>query len=636
MYLKKGTHVLSLHDKTGWLSRCAAVVITNDMDFTPSPEVPMLLKQRAAIKGLDTTPTSMGTWEFVIVGAGPGGVPAAISAARKGLKTALICARPSIGGNASDEGTVGFDGAGGKNQGYHEIGIANEIKRVREHWKLTWQGALEYLVANEPNITVFLNEMCTNAETKDDCITSILCTNTITLEQHRFESKLYADCSGDGWLGYYAGAKYRMGREAKHEFQESFAPENPDTLTMSGCTCGDVVIRNFIMEDSGTVSHFIAPDWAVKLPENIYRTPKTRMTSEWWLENSNDFDDLWDSEFARDALVQLGVGYFDWLKNSYKNKDLYQNYNLKQLALHNSKRENRRLVGDYMFTQNDCTDERTFEDVISYHGWGIDVHNIKGIYSGEEGPFHLNMNIPICQIPYRCIYSKNIKNLFVASRCGSFSHLALGSARVENTLATIGQAAGTAAYLCQKYQLFPRDIYTQHIKELQQILLKDDQTIFGIKNDDPDDLARNATVSATSQNAALGGYAENVINGKIRSVENECNAWISDTTDGLPQSLTLTLSHAAVVSSIHITAETDLTYPLYSYQDAPHFAGTIKEMDVAIYLDGQWNTVARIKDNFKRKTVVSFLPQLTEKIRITVHQSTGDSCAIINEIRIYN
>ena len=198
-----------MHDLTGWLTRCAALIITDDMDFVPSPETEKLQKQRRQIKGLPDEIHNCGEWDFVVVGAGPGGVPAAIAAARHGLKTALITGRPTVGGNASREGTIGLDGAGSRHLGFHETGIANEIKRIREYKNCTWQEAMELLIANEENITVFCNELCIDADTDDGKINSATTINAITLEKSLFKGKMFADCSGDAWLGYYAGAAYR-------------------------------------------------------------------------------------------------------------------------------------------------------------------------------------------------------------------------------------------------------------------------------------------------------------------------------------------------------------------------------------------------------------------------------------------
>ena len=639
IYLEKGEHLLEVCDKTGWLSRFASIIVSNDMDFTPSPELGVMLNQRAIIKSIDTAIADFGEWDYIVVGAGPGGIGAAVSAARCGLKTALICGRPCVGGNASDEGTIGFDGAAFNHKGYHETGISDEIKRTREHFDLTWQGAIEKLINAEPNITLFLNTVCIKAECAADIITSIECVNTLTLEKSRFKSNLFADCSGDGWLGYYAGAKYRSGREAKHEFSEKFAPLSPDTFTMSGCITGSRAdvgrLLSFYLEDAGKPVDFNPPDWAVKLPDGnaLNREPASKTMTEWWMENSNDFDDVYDSEFARDELVRLVVGYFDWLKNSYKKG--YENRYMKYLALHNSKRENRRLVGDYIMTQNDFDTKTRFNDAISYSGWKIDIHHPKGIYSGSEGAFYADQIVPITPIPYRTLYSINIKNLFMASRCASFSHIALGSARVESTINTLGQAIGVAAYLCHKYNVFPRDIYNSHIKELQQTLIKNDQTIFGILNDDENDLARSAVITATSVDSNANGFADNIVNGKIRNIGDECNAWISDIKYGLPQSIELTLKNPEIISEIHITADTDLTYPRLSFEKPQPYGFTAKHIKAECFNSDKWITVFEIKDNYKRKIMENFKPLLCEKVRITVFSTSGIECAKINEIRIY-
>jgi len=639
VYLEKGTHTLEVCDKTGWLSRFASVVITDDLDFTPSPELPIMLKQRAQAKNIDTNVTDMGEWDYVVVGGGPGGVGAAISAARNGLKVALINGRPFFGGNAAEEGGVGFDGGAMYHLGYHETGISDEVKRTREHYNISWQKAIEKLLKAEPNITLFENEICIAAECEDDTIKSIECVNTITLKKTCFRSKLFAECTGDGWLGYYAGAKYRIGREAKREFGEEFAPETPDTLTMSGCLSdsrNDVGrFLSFYLKEVDYKVEFNAPDWAVKLPQELYRDPQLKYMTEWWMENSNDFDDLYDSEFARDEFVRLVVGYYDWLINSYEKNHEFENRHMLYLGTRLSKRENRRLIGDYILNQNDFDGKTEFPDSISYSGWKIDVHHPRGIYSGEEGPFLVDQIVPITPIPYRCLYSCNVKNLFVASRCSSFSHVGLGSPRVESTVNTMGQAVGVAAYLCKKYDCTPRDIYTDHIKELQQLLIKQDQTIFGIYNEDPNDLARTATVTATSEDKESGAVAENVINGVHRAKPEVVNAWMSGSNESLPQSITLTLKNPESVGEIHITADTDQAYPRSSTRAFVPFDFTATHLTGECFDGKDWVKVFEIKDNYRRKLIAKFDAVRAEKVRVTVHATTGSNQAKLNEIRIY-
>ena len=168
------------------------------------------------------------------------------------------------------------------------------------------------------------------------------------------------------------------------------------------------------------------------------------------------------------------------------------------MPIWNAKRETRRLLGDHVLTQQDVQSARLFPDRISYGGWPLDIHHPRGIYSGKEGPYQFDAPTPLYTIPYRCLYSKNIGNLLFAGRDCSVTHVALGSVRVESTLATLGQAAGAAAGLCVRHRAMPRDIYTGHIAELQQVLLRQDQYIPEMKNEDPADLARTASVTASS------------------------------------------------------------------------------------------------------------------------------------------
>ncbi len=496
--LKKGKHTVALHDVTGWLSRCGAVIITNDDGFYPSRELPRMKAQRAAVKGLTGQKPKRRKFDFVVVGAGPGGVPAAVSAARQGLKVALLCGRPGVGGNASHEGLVGLDGASSNHRYWHETGINNEIKIYHESG-LSWQQAMEKMIAGEKNLTVFYNELCIDATVKDSHIQSVLSVNTLTLEETVFTAPFFADCTGDGWLGYYAGAAYTQGREGKVRYGEELATELPDGMTMSGCisqTAFGHPMRSFRAEEDTVERPFILPDWAIHLPkgeEGLHRKADGFSGSDWWMENSQDFDDTFDDELVRDELIRLAVGYFGWLKETYPEASKYY---LTALPLYNAKRENRRLLGDYILTMADYDRKEPMEDAVTYAGWCLDLHHPKGIYSGEEGPFFANAIKPIIDIPYRCLYSRNIDNLFMAGRNISVSHVMLGTCRVEATIATEGQIIGAAAAYCLENNLTPRGIYQKKMQDFRQLLLKEDITIRGLVNTDKKDLALTSTVEA--------------------------------------------------------------------------------------------------------------------------------------------
>jgi hypothetical protein len=255
---------------------------------------------------------------------------------------------------------------------------------------------------------------------------------------------------------------------------------------------------SYFAEDTGAPVPFCAPDWAQVLPEKLFRAPGRVGTGEWWIETPTDYDDLFEAERVRDYQMVLSLGYFHWLKNHYEKRDLARNYRIVGFPTYNAKRESRRLMGDYILKQDDCTSGRVFDDAVAYAGWTIDVHNQDGIFSGQSGPYDFDIRVPINQVPFRCLYSKNIENLLMAGRCISVTHIALGTVRVQNSLAVIGQAAGTAAALCAKLGMTPRDLGKNGIGRLRQTLLRNDAYIPGVFNDDPDDKARKALVDATS------------------------------------------------------------------------------------------------------------------------------------------
>lgn len=501
--LSVGSHELKVLDSTGYFGRFSALVITDDFDYVPEQDISRMQQERLKIRNESSEIISAGVFDFIVAGAGAAGICAAVSAARKGLKVALIQSRPGLGGNSSDEGTIGLDGAASHQFGMRESGIVEEVRRIHDHRKISWEAAFFELIETEKNIAVFFNKFVISSQTSQGKIESIDALDAIDVKRYRFAGKIFADCTGDGWVGYYSGAKFRIGREAKHEFNESLAPENPDNTTMSGCLLGtynNEQMLGYYAVERDHVVNFQAPDWAVKLPEGqaLHRNPNRLYTGEWWLENSTDWDDLWDQETVRDELIRLNLGYFHWVKNSYEKKELARHLDLVALGKYNGRRESRRLVGDYMMTENDCVNGTIFEDGVSYCGWTIDVHHSRGIYSGLEGPYFSDVQVKLCAIPYRSLYSQNISNLFCAGRCISVSHLALGSVRVQSTLATLGQVVGLAAVECIKNEIEPRAIYQDHMKEFQQKLLAEDLYIPGIKNEFKNDYAKTSKITASS------------------------------------------------------------------------------------------------------------------------------------------
>ena len=501
MVLKEGTNDMALHDVTGGFARCDALVLVRDVSYAPPNNEEGMQKERGRLTGLDRTFRRGGDFEVLVAGGGPSGCPAAVAAARLGAKTALVQDRPVLGGNASLELGVPPEGAAIALPNARESGIIEEATRIQHgEGHHSSSPAFHRLAEAEPHLTVLLNTRVTGVRVNGSGrIAALETLDTVSGERSLFNADFVVDCTGDGWVGFYAGAQYRLGREARSEYDEPDAPEIADNITMSGCLMGRHGL-GYRAEDTGRAVGYEAPAWAAPIPDlvKLKRTPRNLFTGEWWIEHAGTWDDLYDGERSRDELIRISFGYWDYLKNRWPERDKLRNYALVHVPCMVAKRETRRLLGDHVLTVSDVLGGTLFEDRISYGGWPVDIHNPHGIYKGE-GPYHTNYRVKEpYTIPFRCLYSRNVDNLLFAGRCASYSHFALGTVRVERTLATTGQAAGTGAALCANKRITPRELCREHIAELQQTLLKYDQYIPGVRNEDPEDLARTARATASS------------------------------------------------------------------------------------------------------------------------------------------
>jgi hypothetical protein len=136
------------------------------------------------------------------------------------------------------------------------------------------------------------------------------------------------------------------------------------------------------------------------------------------------------------------------------------------------KRESRRLLGDVILQQQDIIDQKNFPDACVTTTWTIDLHYPKKAACACEA-FRAEarqLKIEPYPIPYRCLYSRNIDNLMMAGRNISVTHVALGTVRVQRTTGMMGEVLGMAASICKKHSCAPRDVYENHLAELQELL----------------------------------------------------------------------------------------------------------------------------------------------------------------------
>ena len=494
--------------------------------------------------------------ELAVIGGGLSGLIAAIAAARNGIQTILIQDRPMLGGNASSEFRMHICGADHhmSRTNARETGILEEIllenKRRNPDFSYPIFDTILYEKARkEKHLSVFLNTYMTDVSMKDGRINSVSCVQMTNERKFSVEAEFFVDATGDGTLAAKAGAVYRIGREGRDEFGESLAPEKEDHVTMGSS----------LMFKAKKLDHevkFIKPDWAYSYTEDDLkmREHKSIESGYWWIELGGDKEKIIDdAEDIHDELLRVIYGIWDHIKNTPGHNA--ENYDLEWVSPIAGKRESRRVIGDYILRQSDIDEARVFSDAVCYGGWPMDIHTAGGFVSSGDVPTVWNHVDDVYTIPYRSFYSVNIPNLFLAGRIISASHVAFSSSRVMATCAVGGEAVGNAAAIAiQKHLNEAREVGT-YIHELQQKLLKDDAFIPGFRNEDEEDKARKAHITATE--AIDNGKPENVVNGIARSWRNDINAWICD-IEHQPE-ISLSFDKAEPIREIRLTFDSNLS-----------------------------------------------------------------------------
>lgn len=471
--IKERRNRIALHDLTGFNGRCDAILFSKEKEVQIPNEGEQMYKFRKKLLGFTGQPINGGTYDMVVVGAGTAGLGAAIKGAREGLKVALIHNRPVPGGNNSVE--VRVVASGGLNlMPYPRLGdVIGEIKNVYRR-----PAHVDSVIAAEKNLSFFPNMHLFDLEKKENKITSVTARDIESNVETIFYAPIFVDCTGDGNIGFLAGAEYRVGREMRGETRETLVPERPDNMVLG-------TSLTWWSKDVGHATPFPECKWAIQFTEESCE--KVTRGSNWW-ETGFLYDQVNEAEFIRDYLFRAIYGNWAFLKNKSKDKADYANLDLEALFYVAGKRESRRLMGDILLTQQDTEGAYVkYDDAFVTCTYDLDQHfptpKNSFFFPGEE--FISTMKhyfndlgtprrylredqvIPPFRIPYRCLYSKNVDNLFMAGRNISVTHIVLSATRVQETTGMMGELVGIASSLCKKYNCTPREVYKFHLKELE-------------------------------------------------------------------------------------------------------------------------------------------------------------------------
>lgn len=465
--MKEDIHI-ALHDKAGFDGRCDAIYFTTLQGEVPPSDMAQLNEFRRAKQG-SLSPEVSQPYDLVVVGGGIAGMSAAVSAARLGCRVALINDRPVLGGNNSSEVRVHLGGA-------IEIGKYPELGGLQKEFAPLKEGNAQpasnyeddkkrHWIEAEKNVSLFLNYRVFAVEKRGDKILSVTARHIETGKELIFCGSMFADCTGDGTVGYLAGADYLMGRESRDAYGEEIAPEKADSMVMG----------------TSVQWYAVRQPKAKKFPKFEYGIHFTDSTcepvtqGEWTWETGMNRNQITDAEQIRDYGMLVVYSNWSYLKNRSVKKNEFKDQTLQWVAYVAGKRESRRLLGDYVLKQDDLTKHVAHEDASFTTSWSIDLHrpdpdNMKNFPGKAFKATTDHTVIYPYPVPYRCLYSRNVLNLFMAGRDISVTHIALGTVRVMRTTGMMGEVVGMAASICKQYHTIPRNVYYYHLSELKALM----------------------------------------------------------------------------------------------------------------------------------------------------------------------
>lgn len=629
--IKAGEHKIALRDLTGFDGRCDALCFTTEENFTPPNDLSALdTLRREALNEPENAPNVCDEpFDLVVVGGGMAGMSSAISAARLGLCVALIQNRFTLGGNNSSDVRVHLQGQIHLPP-YSNLG--NLVYELQPDLEGNAEPATNYedekkfaVIAKEKNVHLFMATHVEGVEKNGDALTAVTARNIVTNRRSRFEAKLFADCTGDGNLGYLAGADWRYGRESQSQTGEPDAPPVADKMTMGASV-------QWYGVESPSPTEFPELPWAVQFtPETI----RPMVHGDWDWETGLNWDQITEIEKIRDHGLRAAYGHWSYMKNHADEEwaARVKNMELGWVSTYAGKRESRRLLGDVIVDEVDICGGRVNPDASVTTTWGIDLH-----YPEKENERHFGDDAfrTICvvrglhpyAIPYRCFYSRNVNNLFMAGRNISVTHAALGTIRVMRTGGMMGEVVGMAASICKKQGVTPRAVYESHLDELKAMMTQG----VGILPPGTDEickpdglagrenLALRAKVTATSEHESGLYPASNVNDGKITYPANE-GRYVSQ--KGKNHQVQFDFDEPVSVSALRF------------------IVGEVKPERVRYWLeyekDGQWIPVSgsSIKNRHALDFSVAFPAVTARSFRFVQNIDYGDDLLRLWEIELY-
>ncbi len=418
-----------------------------------------------------------GEYEIVVLGGGPAGIAAAVAAARAGRRTLLIERYGFLGGMGTAAGVTNFCGLHANVHGeMHRVvrGIASELlERIDRAGGLNAPHLILGKILAQAYDTAAYKIAADDllAAHKVDILFHALGAGTAMHDERRINAlfvetragrravraKIFIDCSGDGDLAAWAGARYEVGDNAGSMLYPSMMFRlngiDPEKAGEAWRTIPALMAQ---AEAAGT--HHFPRKAAIVRPQRSqieWRVNFTQVSRA----DGKAINGLEPDELTRGEIDgrRQAVEAFDFLRTVPGFEKSYIVDLPPQLGI----RETRRIVGGYMLSGEDVLGCASFDDSIGVNGWPMEQH-VAGdvIFKFPPIPESRGFN----ELPYRMLTPEGLDNLLVAGRCASMTHDGQSAARVSGACFAMGEAAGTAAALALSGNTAPRDIAVERLQ----------------------------------------------------------------------------------------------------------------------------------------------------------------------------
>ena len=480
-----GRICLALHDLTGFDGRCDAVYITDDpQDLPPDdPEILAHFRRELCHTVIEDDPEF---YDLVVCGGGYAGLCTALSAGKEKLKTIVLQDRPVAGGCGSSEVRVWTGGDTGLGD-YPELGRFSRMispvcgsPGMKKDRELFEDDRKTNLFRGKDNLLLY--EAVIGVETAPDDpqkITAVITRSVRSGRETRRRGRFFTDATGDAFIARSCHCEVMYGTEGRAEFDEFLAPERAERTVMG----------HSVLWETRKLDHrvdFPDIDWGIKFDEsNVLE----RFNCCWDWEAGQFMDQVMDIEHIRDYGMMACYANWSYLKNRSPRKKEWECMDLEWVSPIGGKRESYRVKGDLILTQNDIMDQVDYPDATGCISWSIDLHfadpeNIRKFGEPFQScAYHLVIPAPY-PVPYRCMYAGDMKNLFLAGRCLSMTHIAFSAVRVMRTLGMLGEAAGMAAAVAVRHDCSCREVYEKYLDELKSLMRGENKTPVNRKKHD--------------------------------------------------------------------------------------------------------------------------------------------------------